>query len=301
VKDLDINQPSSKSQLAIIEATKIKEVRFVDALIQYGAIVQVKDPNTGMTPLHVAFSLGLTDMSKMLLSYGADPNATDKKEKKAIDVAASASIKEMYAVWLKEGAMAFEDPPGTWTKMKDEKGNTYYHSEVSREGRWNVPPSLAWTRSQHPSGPSTYSNFVTNQTVHHIPPALSWRRVKQAESVFWYNWASNSTQLEAPDELPADMLEEAEKLTNLRWYNSKTQQYAFEDPKLRTAWREVDSEGKTFYYNIVSGESQWEIPAELAWDQVEKDNQKFWFNAATGESTWEAPEAVAWEQQTGDL
>ena len=46
VKDLDINQPSSKSQLAIIEATKIKEVRFVDALIQYGAIVQVKDPNT---------------------------------------------------------------------------------------------------------------------------------------------------------------------------------------------------------------------------------------------------------------
>lgn len=276
MKDLDINQPSSKSQIAIVEATKTKEARFVDALIQYGAVVQVKDPGTGMTPLHVAFSLGLTDMSKLLLSYGADPNATDKKSKRAIDVAASAVIKDMYGIWLKDGAMAFEDPPGTWRKMKDDKGNTYYHSDKSQEGRWNIPPSLAWTRTKHPSGPSTYSNYMTNQTVHHIPPALSWRRVKQADTVFWYNWASNATQLEVPDELPADMLEEAEKLTNLRWYNSKTQEYSYEDPKLRTSWREIETDGKTFYYNIATGESQWEIPAELAWDQVEKDSQKFW-------------------------
>ena len=140
MKGLDLNQPSTKSQLAIIEAAKTKEVRFVDALIQYGALVGSKDPVSGMTPLHVTFSLGLADLSKLLLAYGADPNATDKKEKKAIDVAASALIKEMYASWLKDGAMAFDDPPGTWKKLKDDKDQTYYHSDVTREGRWNVPP-----------------------------------------------------------------------------------------------------------------------------------------------------------------
>lgn len=147
----------------MFEASKTKEVRFVDALVQYGALVNVKDPVSGSTPLHVAFSLGLNDLSKLLLSYGADPNATDKKSKRAIDVAASASIKDMYDKWLKDGAMAFDDPPGTWTRLKDDKGQTYYHSDITREGRWNVPPALAWQRAKHPNGPSSYSNYVTNQ------------------------------------------------------------------------------------------------------------------------------------------
>ena len=97
------------------------------------------------------------------------------------------------------------------------------------------------------------------------------------------------------------MLEEAQQLTNHRWYNTKTQAFAFEDPKLATSWREIESDGKTFYYNVISGESQWEVPEELAWDQVEKDDKKFWFNRVSGESTWEAPESMSWELHDSDL
>lgn len=82
----------------------------------------------------------------------------------------------------------------------------------------------------------------------------------------------------------------------------QTQAFAFEDPKHTTAWRVVDSEDdKTFFYNVITGESQWEPPVEMAWEEVEKDDQKFWFNKISGESTWEAPESMSWELHNGDL
>lgn len=34
----------------------------------------------------------------------------------------SAAIKELHAAWEKDGAMAFDDAPGTWKKAKTDDG-----------------------------------------------------------------------------------------------------------------------------------------------------------------------------------
>jgi hypothetical protein len=34
----------------------------------------------------------------------------------------SSAIKEVFASWEKDGAMAFEDAPGAWSKSTDENG-----------------------------------------------------------------------------------------------------------------------------------------------------------------------------------
>lgn len=60
---MDVNQPDSKGRLPLIEAVRIKEPRFVDALLQYGALAKAKDPATGSSPLHVAFQQNMPVVS----------------------------------------------------------------------------------------------------------------------------------------------------------------------------------------------------------------------------------------------
>ena len=43
---------------------------------------------------------------------------------------------------------------------------------------------------------------------------------------------------------------------NIRWYNEKTQEFSWEDPKAKSHWKPIEEGGKTYYYNLVTGESQ---------------------------------------------
>lgn len=305
-EELDVDQPTPKGLLPIVEASKTRETRFVDSLIQYGATVQGKCLNTGSTGLHIAFQFGLADMSKVLLAYGADANATDKKGQKPIDVANSAEIKKMYSHWIQEGAVAFEDPPGTWTKQQNDNGVTFWYNKGTHEGRWDLPPSCAWQRVEEKGVATHYNNFVTGQVLHRTPPSLCWRKIRQSNAAFatfWYNWAVNKTQVDAPDEMPQYLLEEAEKLINTRWYNKQTGEFSFENPKLKTHWREVTdpANDKIFYHNIVTGESIWEIPEELAWKEDVHEGSTFWWNERTSATTWEKPDILGWEEHTDDM
>lgn len=63
---MDANQPDEKGRLPLIEAVKTKDIRFVDALIQFGALANVKDPATGAAPLQFAFTSGLVDVSRQV-------------------------------------------------------------------------------------------------------------------------------------------------------------------------------------------------------------------------------------------
>lgn len=61
---MDVNQPDSMGRLPLLEAVRIKEPRFVDALIQYGAFAKAKDPATGSSPIHLAFQQNMPLVSK---------------------------------------------------------------------------------------------------------------------------------------------------------------------------------------------------------------------------------------------
>lgn len=299
---MDVNQPTPNGKIPIIEAVKAKDLKFVDALIQYYATINVKEPGTGASPIMLAFQNNLVEISKLLLAYGADPTVAAKNGKKASDVMTSSAIKELHATWEKSGAIAFEDAPGTWKKAKNDEDVEYWFNSEAKEGRWNMPPSCAWQRVETQDGPPQYVNYVTSQSVHYTPPALCWRKVRQAEGAeLWFNWAINITQYEDPEEMPQYLLEEAAKMLNVRWYNEKTQQFSWEDPKNGNHWRPITENDKTYYYNVVTGDTQWDVPDELAWAKQDSDDGPFWYNSKTGDSTWELPEVHAWVRHDHEL
>ncbi len=63
--DMDVNQPDSTGRLPLVEAVRTKDTRFVDALLQYGALAKSKDPASGASPLHVAFQQNLIDVRRV--------------------------------------------------------------------------------------------------------------------------------------------------------------------------------------------------------------------------------------------
>ena len=48
---------------------------------------------------------------------------------------------------------------------------------------------------------------------------------------------------------------QASNALNRRWYNKRTDEWSWEDPKAKSHWKEVtdEADGKTYYYNIVTG------------------------------------------------
>jgi hypothetical protein len=48
---------------ALVEAVKVKSNKIVDLLLQYNALPNIKEPSTGITPLHVAFEEGLPEVT----------------------------------------------------------------------------------------------------------------------------------------------------------------------------------------------------------------------------------------------
>ena len=70
----------------MVEAVKTKQLKFVDALIQFGSSVAVQEPGTLASPVAFAFQGSLVDVARLLLAYGADLNVTDKAGKKPRDV-----------------------------------------------------------------------------------------------------------------------------------------------------------------------------------------------------------------------
>ncbi|KAG2432048.1 hypothetical protein HYH02_013118 [Chlamydomonas schloesseri] len=304
-EDMDVNQPDSKGRLPLIEAVRTKEVKLVDALLQYGALAKSKDPATGASPLHVAFQQNLPQIARMLLQYGADINVEDKAGKKAREFAPSKDIRDLIVAYDADGAMAFEDAPGTWTKQNKDAKEDYWFNSKTGESRWNLPPSCAWQRVDSQGHPIKYVNAVTGQEVATVPPSLAWSKLRAEGKEIWYNWRLNVSQFEKPQEVPAAMMAEIEKNMNVRWHNEKTGEFSWIDPAYRTPWRELhdDEHKKPYWFNVETGESVWDMPEAMAWTKVKDDGsgQHYFFNRLTSDSTWEAPQHLAWVRHDSDL
>ena len=67
----------------------------VKLLVEKGADVNAKDTNEGFTPLMMAAALNQPEIVKILLANGADKEAVDDDQDKAIDHARNESLSEI--------------------------------------------------------------------------------------------------------------------------------------------------------------------------------------------------------------
>ncbi|KAG2453267.1 hypothetical protein HYH02_002590 [Chlamydomonas schloesseri] len=318
VKGLDVNTPDSSRRLPLVEAARSRDVRAVSALLEQGALARVSDGTT--TPLHLALlaqGAAAAPMARLLLAHGADPTAKDKSGATARSLvpaasAASKELSEMLKQWEARGAMAFEDAPGDWLR-EEREGAAYFWNPATGESRWSAPPSCAWQRVTVQGHPIKYVNSLTGQETTSLPAALAWARVTAADgSGLWLNWAARVTSAAAatqpPAELPAELAAELAARPNRRWYNTVTREFVYTDPAYATAWRELRDEatGAPYWFNVDSGASVWEVPAELAWAEVVEGGSgssgaaaagttsgRYFHNTVSGEVAWTAPEHSA--------
>jgi len=95
----------------------------------------------------------------------------------------------------------------------------------------------------------------------------------------------------APKDMPlSDLPEEF-------WFNDVSGESQWEDPTVEYK----DDEGNTYWVDPELGESVWTKPAAAAWEATEStdpdhNGQTYYYNTVTHESQWEKPKELAWRK-----
>jgi outer membrane protein assembly factor BamB len=172
-----------------------------------------------------------------------------------------------------------------WVELMDrESGFTYYSNECTGETRWSLPPSIIEDKND---GEIVVSgSTITDQGLN---------EVQENDDVVQEIYAWGGSEYEPSESCEWDQEREA-----------------LVEKKQQDIWEQVeDDEGRTYYFNVVTGESRWtldedavvsqnnDLAAESLLVQSEYDTQwechtddhgvEYWYNIETGESQWENP------------
>lgn len=103
-------------------------------LLEKGADVNTPDPNSGETPLMAAIFAGSLDSAVLLVSKGADVNATDKSGRTPLWFAATQSNSGFITLLTQHGAKINAQGPAGQTPLIQASLFCFY---------WNIEPLLA--------------------------------------------------------------------------------------------------------------------------------------------------------------
>jgi len=289
---------------ALWEAAKISDAAMVSLLLQFRANTTLAvDAQTRSVPLLVAVEKNSDAVVRLLLSYGADmdvPNKVGLTPRRASHMASDA-IRLLFEIRDRHGPIGLEDPPGTWHLFDDkDRGMPFYFNPITQEARWMKPPSCSWRRMVVDVAQPIYMNEITHQTSWVMPPGLCWKKVDiPGTEAFWLNFKTNVTNARQPAELPNDLAAELEAEPSTYWFNEVTGASQWEDPK-ESSWNMLqDKEGRAYWFKPSTGDSTYKQPIEAAWKQKvdqKKEKQVFYYNEVTEETTWMKPPELGWVQ-----
>lgn len=295
------NDADGTGKLPLVLAVTRADLRTAEVLLNYRANATRVELSSGLSAVTAAFSKLNSPMAELLMKFGADPDATDGSGRTGRSLMKkNAKLQELVDRWDANGAAAFEDAPGTWTKhMHESHAMPFYYNTATGRSQFMTPPSCAWVKSMLDGHP-VYTNTITHQSSWKRPAALSWKLLHapgEHEAPYWYNYANDASATETPAELSAEMADELTYDAGSYYHNTVTKEAAWEDPS-ETGWRSVqDPEGRTFWYHAATGETTWERPAPLAWRPIPTDEgHTYYHNDRTADVQWEKPVDIAWEK-----
>jgi Leucine-rich repeat (LRR) protein len=184
-----------------------------------------------------------------------------------------ASTGRVYYGNVNTGEVSWEFPvqqqqqqqANVWEVTTDNEGRTFYFNTITEESQWDPPPELV-RLSDEQNSPNQQQQVrpVSSGSGGSRPGSKRRRRRRKREGT--------------PGSHHEDQLPVADDGNNpANWEINQ------------------DEEGVTFYYNLITGQTQWDEPEALqlpsGWvmEIDEASGNEFYFNDNTGESSWERP------------
>ncbi len=135
-----------------------------------------------------------------------------------------------------------------WRLIHQQAQDVWYNwaANVSQVGRKSKRAARACTS---PALPCLWDAASSRPRADAVPDLRLRRRAllrllcRRNALPWWWRWC-RAAQVAVPDELPEDLVKQATLLKNVRWYNPRTQEFSWEDPKFQTPWRELQGEGE---------------------------------------------------------
>lgn len=149
------------------------------------------------------------------------------------------------SMWsLRRGRSVRLEHWGDWIAYEDQNAQSvFWYNHVAQTSQWEAPADIRQTSSNTPANSSMRLKREGDWIEYTLPDG----------NVFYYNDRNNEFQWERPDQLLDTPGEEVLKDDTVADATSGDWA-AFKDP----------STGLVFWYNQVTGESQWEPPEELS-------------------------------------
>lgn len=185
------------------------------------------------------------------------------------------------SVWERPLLSALEKP--VWEESVDADGRVFYFNTATQESSWEPPPG-----------------FVSQQR------SSVWEvDVDEQGRTFYFNTLTQESQWDPPRELGGSVSPAPSSRSNSRGGDSRRGRRRKRPSSRGSAtgsfeetaadWEiNIDEEGRTFYFNTRTAQTQWDEPAVLklpkGWvREVDATGKEYFVNDNTGETTWDRP------------
>ena len=199
------------------------------------------------------------------------------------------------------------------------QNSSYWFNSTTGESRWDKPSEVSSDLSSSQTLSEQTTDTASGQLALVPSTTSQWLEVTSddsSSSSYWYNSTTGESRWDKPLELlgaPGDgssiIMTSTMTTTTTPTTTTSPSGQILAVSSSSLGWEMVTYEGSSYWYNSITGESQWDKPEEVpnegaselslvvpqsvaqsGWEVVPYGDTSYWYNNITGESQWDQPE-----------